>query len=116
MPRRNTNPRHLWYKVRPNATPIAQARVDTRDREQAAAKSSTRLFDRHREAPDHPGSFLQADGVVLLDSAREPYQAFVVADRGDCGSRQGRCPPSISLDVWHEITSCKTGPATLTAD
>src|SRR4051812_908505 len=31
MPRRNTNPRHLWYKVRPNATLIAQARVDTRD-------------------------------------------------------------------------------------
>src|SRR3954452_17894386 len=31
MPRRNTNPRHLWYKVRPYATLIAQARVDTRD-------------------------------------------------------------------------------------
>ncbi len=68
------------------------------------------LFDGHDEPPDQPRDLVQLSGIVHLDGARQPRQAFVVAQCGDiAGNNRGHRPDEFGLrGVLHRIASVKT--------
>jgi hypothetical protein len=70
------------------------------------------LFDGDGEPSDQPRHLVQLVGVMLLDGLRKPDEAFVVAHRRDvAGNDRGGVFDEIGLDVWHRITSAKSGTA-----
>jgi hypothetical protein len=94
---------HLWYKLRPNATPIGMVRP--------AINSSKTLFDRDHQPTDQSRHFLQGGGIVPLDDLREPNQAFLIVHGGYFGRRDGKYrPQEIILDVRHRNTSIASLP------
>jgi hypothetical protein len=91
-------------------TAIAQGKPAIRRPPRAASGSRYDLFDRNREPPDQPRNLVQMLGILIPDGLREPNDAFVIAHRGYVVWDHRRHRPYASgQDVWHRITSSKSG-------
>lgn len=73
--------RHLWYKLRQNATRRTAGRpyrVALVLRLVVCDGFAAKLFDRHGKPPDQSGNFIQVASVLPFEGMGQPGHAFII--------------------------------------